>query len=485
MRFKVRLAKSFSIGVIIIISLIFSALFSNAKAIAVKPITGTFLMEDFSTTLDEAVLDAFMKEMAESGIDAIVGMNMGGSLDKDQNGYKDYLYFDRSDYAARTFLRLAHQYRMKVYLAVNLFPAIRYWEGSPSDPNTDRGRSIALAGWVVDAAKRATTELNIPNDVIAGYYLNETGPENLSSPTSNEIVMWNDLSSKLKQADPDRKILVSPWLTESTTYEQALNGYINVFQYTKVDIIAPQDGIGAGLVTSFERDADHFRALADAVSQFWGKEAWANIETFEMSGSSYRPSTIDRISQQIPPASPYVNKMITWIYQHTMLSEPAFDSVPSWTNQYTPANAAARKTLRNDYLTFYNDPDTCKTMYYYNTQLKTCNVTSSFYNLNTHKECGKLNPPTCETNLATYLPGKTTGICYPSLSSCQSANPTPSPTPRPGDANGDGKVDGQDYVIWLSHYNQTTGNGPSDGDFNKDGKVDGLDYVIWLNNYQA
>lgn len=53
----------------------------------------------------------------------------------------------------------------------------------------------------------------------------------------------------------------------------------------------------------------------------------------------------------------------------------------------------------------------------------------------------------------------------------------------PGDANRDGKVDGVDYMIWLNHYNQSTGNGISDGDFNKSGKVDGLDYVIWLNNY--
>ena len=53
----------------------------------------------------------------------------------------------------------------------------------------------------------------------------------------------------------------------------------------------------------------------------------------------------------------------------------------------------------------------------------------------------------------------------------------------PGDANRDGNVDGQDYIIWLNHYNQTTGNGIGDGDFNKNGKVDGLDYVIWLNNY--
>ena len=62
---------------------------------------------------------------------------------------------------------------------------------------------------------------------------------------------------------------------------------------------------------------------------------------------------------------------------------------------------------------------------------------------------------------------------------------TPTPTPKPGDANGDGRVDGLDYIIWLTNYNKTTPNGSSDGDFNADGKVDGLDYVIWLNNYEG
>lgn len=53
---------------------------------------------------------------------------------------------------------------------------------------------------------------------------------------------------------------------------------------------------------------------------------------------------------------------------------------------------------------------------------------------------------------------------------------------KPGDANGDSKVDGLDYVAWLSHYNQSY-TGASNGDFNNSGKVDGLDYVVWLNNY--
>lgn len=61
-----------------------------------------------------------------------------------------------------------------------------------------------------------------------------------------------------------------------------------------------------------------------------------------------------------------------------------------------------------------------------------------------------------------------------------------SPTSRAakaGDANGDGKVDGTDYVVWLTHFSQTTTAGQSAGDFDGSGKVDGLDYIKWLNNF--
>ena len=74
------------------------------------------------------------------------------------------------------------------------------------------------------------------------------------------------------------------------------------------------------------------------------------------------------------------------------------------------------------------------------------------------------------------------------------ASPTLSPTPvrptltgptgssKPGDANGDNLVDGTDYSIWHSKYNQSA-LGAANGDFDGSGFVDGPDYVIWLNNY--
>lgn len=68
------------------------------------------------------------------------------------------------------------------------------------------------------------------------------------------------------------------------------------------------------------------------------------------------------------------------------------------------------------------------------------------------------------------------------------SSPTPNqPTATPtggktGDSNGDGKVDGLDYVTWLSHFGQAV-RGPANGDYNNNGVVDGADYVVWLNNY--
>ncbi len=75
----------------------------------------------------------------------------------------------------------------------------------------------------------------------------------------------------------------------------------------------------------------------------------------------------------------------------------------------------------------------------------------------------------------------------PQLILSVSGETNPTSTPKSGvltgDANNDGKVDGLDYVVWLTNYNTSTSAGSSKGDFNNSGFVDGLDYVTWLANY--
>jgi parallel beta-helix repeat protein len=70
----------------------------------------------------------------------------------------------------------------------------------------------------------------------------------------------------------------------------------------------------------------------------------------------------------------------------------------------------------------------------------------------------------------------------PAVSPTPTLFPSPTNNPKPGDANNDQKVDGQDYVKWLTYYS-TSSTGPNFGDFDNNSTVDGRDYVIWLTNY--
>ena len=53
-----------------------------------------------------------------------------------------------------------------------------------------------------------------------------------------------------------------------------------------------------------------------------------------------------------------------------------------------------------------------------------------------------------------------------------------------GDGNGDGQVDGQDFIIWLTHYGQYV-SGTESGDYNDSGKVEIGDYISWVTNLTA
>ena len=54
-------------------------------------------------------------------------------------------------------------------------------------------------------------------------------------------------------------------------------------------------------------------------------------------------------------------------------------------------------------------------MYFYNLPTSSCATTSSSYT----------DVATCQANLAAYLPGKTTGVCYTTLSACEAVSPAP------------------------------------------------------------
>jgi hypothetical protein len=52
-----------------------------------------------------------------------------------------------------------------------------------------------------------------------------------------------------------------------------------------------------------------------------------------------------------------------------------------------------------------------------------------------------------------------------------------------GDANLDGKVNGTDFDLMATNFNQAVTNGWDKGDFNYDGKVNGNDFVLLADNF--
>ena len=60
---------------------------------------------------------------------------------------------------------------------------------------------------------------------------------------------------------------------------------------------------------------------------------------------------------------------------------------------------------------------------------------------------------------------------------------SPTPPPLPGDANGDGLVNGLDFVVWITHFGQSTTRKNLDGDFDSSGIVQIADYFVWVKNY--
>lgn len=393
------------------------------------------------------------------------------------------------------FLEAAHAEHMKVFLSsiYHDAPCINLFYGTLGDEQTNYGRLIGANVRYITNLKSYIQSRGWSWDdpsFIQGIYIDEEVGVINYNDAGYTVGFFRDLANKISPIiGTSKSMLVSPWLRESDlTTNQAKQGFIKIYSQTKINIIAPQDSMGSGMVTSFTQSAAYFKALKEAAALYPGKKAWANVETFRAPDPTYGsgyflPSKIDFLKQQVAAVLPSVSNIITWIYHGSL------DALPEHAQLPTPAIGTLRAELRQEYINAYIDT-VCAPLYDYRTDLKSCTATTTTYN-SSHYQCGLTSLTTCEQNLATYLAGKTTGVCYNSLSVCQSSNslstltPSPTQTSTPvsklGDLNSDGKVDFSDYSILLSNFGKT-GTGIV-GDINGNGEVDIFDYNILLTNY--
>jgi hypothetical protein len=461
---------------------------------AAYPITGSFVSADLGG--DAQTYKDFVREMADTGIDTIIVPI--GAADKNctTNAYTDSFFLDEPNRHEADVIRAAFAANMKVFFGLRepyWSPCINFTSGTPTDTSTDMGHLIAHSVQIVSSLQAFLTRENISwsDPRIAGLYITEeitTYYLTDSFPTT--ITYFQELSRRLKAYG--KPILISPWQENKTDYALSLQAYKNLIGKTDITIIAPQDSFGTGKTTDFAKGRDHFRALADAKNAYPNKntQIWANIEIFTGNPpSGYKPyipgkpsdtfpAPFTRIQQQIAAATPYVSKMITWIYQYSLLTIPqSVNAYNGWNLHYTPDLYPLRQALRTQYVAAYGGgpaPSTptlsCSPLYVYSISEKKCQATNAPYTTDQY-QCvnGNKSNITCAQNLASQ-PGTTTGICYSTLDLCSKAT----------DLTGDGVTNATDFSKFVQYFSEKN----AAADLNKDGVVDIFDYNMLTAYYR-
>lgn len=458
------------IAAFLVLAFIFGLIVTNrstelrSKATAsTLPITGTFLIAD---TPNDAITPLF-EEMKQTGIDTVIFLasgGLGGPCKPDPPAFTEQYYFTANSWYTMA-LREAKRLNFTIYFGlvnVDANTCMPFWEGTENDTNTYMGRILDYSARLVTQVKNTVAaegwSWNDPQ--FAGFYIMEKSVMNFTDATNADTVFFRNLVTRIKTNAPNKKVLMSPWLEESYTITDVTTGYRNLYD-TGIDIIAPQDSMGTAKVTSYQKSAAFYTALSTVASGMSNKTAWANIETFKSTSSNgtiYEPSTLTRVSQQIAAARPHVSKTITWIYQHTLTGIPQLDDRPgTWTHQYTAAQAAARKLLRQEYLSLYSPEPTA-------TNTVAPSVTTTPH-------------PTATPSLIPASPTPTSVV-------------TPSPTPVPGesplsspaDLTGNGTINIVDFTLfmagWFTHNKNTA-------DLNGDDRISVIDYTIFMNEWWA
>lgn len=324
-------------------------LLNKSKAKANYPITGTFIMTDMNFSDPRSGYKKLLTDMQSVGIDTMVEL-ASGLLVPNQNGtYEEQVWAGSKDLDAIN--SAAYELGMKVFIGA----AAPSWNTDVHFTTEEQSKLLDLSLRSIEAMKQhydQTLGSSFWENNVIGFYGDiefdiRGGPKNYLA----------NLSRELKAKYPGKKVLFSPYKRETITYERAYKAFDELFA-TGIDILAPQDGIGALLVTTMESNTQQFKALADVIkNKYPDRQGWANVETFKMSNiknsSTAKPTDIGTLVGQINSSKPYVSKQITWIFQHNLATIPELDSMNSWTNQYTPENAEKRKKLRQDYEAVY------------------------------------------------------------------------------------------------------------------------------------
>jgi len=209
------------------------------------------------------------------------------------------------------------------------------------------------------------------NPAFYGWYIpQEFDDYNFNSDPAKTLVAnyFRDVANYCKSKSAAKPVMISSFFgTAGTMYSGPnkpadfelawWNDFLSIA--TNIDMVIPQDGVGAGKNDGDTDVPQYYQAINTACSNY-GRIFGANVESYKMQGANLVPADIDTFKKQLWVAGTLTNLIITW----------------EWANM-DPTLGVAQAQLYNDYRTYQQAANPCWT------NTPTFTATQSFTNTET------------------------------------------------------------------------------------------------------
>jgi hypothetical protein len=151
--------------------------------------------------------------------------------------------------------------------------------------------------------------------------------------------LLRDFVADMKQIDPTKLTAATvvfkkagDGLMPGLTPRDLESAMAHFLRTTRVDILMPQDGVGAQAGAALIHELPSYFAAMAAARDKAARETLllAIVETFsarpELSDDRYPPASISRIEQQVAAVGPYVGGSVSWIFGRDMSPQATFYS---------------------------------------------------------------------------------------------------------------------------------------------------------------
>ena len=256
----------------------------------------------------------------------------GNALETNDEGrtvaaYPSSLSSDKSQAATLDrCLRAAKKYGIRVF--VGLANDTHWWR---FDNNPGRlQKAMEQCNRVADEITLLYKDL-YPETLYGWYWPYEIDNLNWRSDERRRMLAdaLNTTLDHLTAVTPDMPVMLSPFANATVGDDAAQYGdfwtkLLAETHFRPGDIIAPQDGVGAGGLT-VEQVPDWMAQYRRAVNTKPGVKLWSNIEIFEKDG---KPAAPERVLRQLAAANSFASNIISFAYTHhysPLINDKRFD----------------------------------------------------------------------------------------------------------------------------------------------------------------